>query len=104
MKEQLLTEIQQKMLPYLNNEQILILRTVLQEALANAEVSIANVPSQDRTPVDAFITAKRIEGCSEKTLKYYQNTIACFYGVNREILSGLFEGLQWRKQPERVAR
>ena len=25
--------------------------------------------------IDAFVSAKRIEGCSEKTLKYYRTTI-----------------------------
>ena len=76
MKEQMMNEIQQKMLPYLNNEQLLKLREALQEVFANVEVSISDKPQEtDKSPVEAFISAKRIEGCSEKTLKYYQNTI-----------------------------
>ena len=31
--------------------------------------------SKEHDSVEAFITAKRIEGCSEKTLNYYRNTI-----------------------------
>ena len=31
--------------------------------------------SKEPSPLEAFITAKRIEGCSEKSLRYYQATI-----------------------------
>ena len=76
MKEQMMNEIQQKMLPYLNNEQLLKLREAMQEVFANVEVSVNDASREtDKSPVEAFISAKRIEGCSEKTLKYYQNTI-----------------------------
>ena len=76
MKEQIMNEIQQKMLPYLNNEQLLKLKNTLQEVFVNVEVSITDTPQDtDKSPVEMFISAKRIEGCSEKTLKYYQNTI-----------------------------
>lgn len=76
MKEQLIEEIQLKMLKHLSNEQLILLRNTLLEAFSKVEVSIPDVPQKaDKTPVEAFISAKRIEGCSEKTLKYYQNTI-----------------------------
>ena len=76
MKEQLIEEIQLKMLNHLSNEQLILLRNTLQEAFSKVEVSISDVPQKaDKTPVEAFISAKRIEGCSEKTLKYYQRTI-----------------------------
>lgn len=76
MKEQLIEEIQLKMLNHLNNEQLILLRNTLQEAFSKVEVSISDVTQKaDTAPVEAFISAKRIEGCSEKTLKYYQNTI-----------------------------
>ena len=77
MKEQLIQEIQRKMLPYLNNEQLLQLGDALTEALQGVSVSYEDTtPKQEeRDAVEAFITAKRIEGCSEKTLKYYRKTI-----------------------------
>ena len=76
MKEQLIEEIQLKMLNHLSNEQLILLRNTLQEVFSNVEVSISDAPQKaDKTPVEAFISAKRIEGCSEKTLKYYQSTI-----------------------------
>ena len=77
MKEQLIQEIQRKMLPYLNNEQLLQLGDALTEALRGVSVNYEDTtPKQEeRDAVEAFITAKRIEGCSEKTLKYYRKTI-----------------------------
>lgn len=76
MKEQLLNEVQLKMLPHLNNEQLLKLREALQEVFQNTEINITEeIQQSDKSPVEAFISAKRIEGCSEKTLMYYQNTI-----------------------------
>lgn len=76
MKEQLIAEIQRQMLPYLNNEQQMILRSVLEKTLQNVTVGEETIDHpHDQNAVEAFITAKRIEGCSEKTLNYYQKTI-----------------------------
>ena len=76
MKEQLIAEIQRQMLPYLNNEQQMILRSVLEKKLQNVTVGEGTIDHpHDQNAVEAFITAKRIEGCSEKTLNYYQKTI-----------------------------
>ena len=92
MKEQLIQEIQRKMLPYLNNEQLLQLGDALTEALRGVSVSYEDTtPKQEeRDAVEAFITAKRIEGCSEKTLKYYRKTIDNI----RRILSSFFSWLE----------
>ena len=77
MKEELINEIERKMLPYLNNEQLLRLQNVLLETLGGLSISEEECPTpfEDKT-IDAFISAKRIEGCSEKTLNYYLRTIA----------------------------
>ena len=77
MKEQLIQEIQRKMLPYLNNEQLLQLGSALAEALQGVSISQEGTDAKqdEQDAVDAFISAKRIEGCSEKTLKYYRKTI-----------------------------
>ncbi len=80
MKEQIILNITQEMLPYLDNAQLLQLRKVLEHTLWNIEIS--EKPETDRSAemnnrelLSAFVNAKRIEGCSEKTLKYYQSTI-----------------------------
>lgn len=87
MKEQLINEIELKMLPYLNNEQLLRLRNALRESLHGATVSYdTDAKSEDirRDAVEAFMTAKRIEGCSEKTLGYYRKTIeAMLSGIGK---------------------
>lgn len=77
MKQKLVNEVIQGMLPYLNNAQSEKLQAVMQHALWNYELS----PTQnnDEEPrenlVELFLSAKRIEGCSEKSLKYYESTI-----------------------------
>lgn len=80
MKEQLILTITQEMLPYLDNAQILQLKKVLERSLWNVEVresseTVISPETSSSELLTAFINAKRIEGCSEKTLKYYQSTI-----------------------------
>jgi site-specific recombinase XerD len=78
MKHELMTEVMQQMLPYLDNAQLKQLRQVMEQALFHYEVTVAEVkPEEDDSNglITMFIDAKRIEGCSEKTLKYYQTTI-----------------------------
>ena len=78
MKETIITLIIQHMLPVLTNEQLTTLRNVL--SMAFDTVSMERTPGREESPlqvsnIDAFISAKRVEGCSEKTLKYYRQTI-----------------------------
>ena len=77
MKESLITEVLQQMLPYLDNEQLRKLRTAMEFCLHGLEVTQTDqTQEQEQTDATAsFIAAKRIEGCSEKTLTYYRNTI-----------------------------
>ena len=78
MKEELITGVMQQMLPYLDNVQLKQLRQVMEQTLFHYEVICAEVkPKKDDSNdlIAMFIAAKRIEGCSEKTLKYYQTTI-----------------------------
>ena len=77
MKEQLITEVQQQMLPYLDNEQLCKLRTAMEYCLHGMEIITTDPGKKKEQPdaASAFIAAKRIEGCSEKTLTYYQKTI-----------------------------
>ena len=86
MKNQIINEIQRKMLPYLNNEQLLQLKMVLETSFQGLIFDKGEeLPKAEKqNAVKAFITAKRIEGCSEKTLTYYSKTIeAMLNGVGK---------------------
>lgn len=77
MKQNLIADIVQGMLPYLNNAQSKRLQEVLQSALVNYEITAdTGEPKENEQDfVELFLSAKRIEGCSEKSLKYYRSTI-----------------------------
>lgn len=78
MKEELIEEVMQHMLYYLDNAQMKQLRQVMEQALCRYDVTeLEMMPEEDdsHTLIARFVAAKRIEGCSEKTLKYYKTTI-----------------------------
>ena len=77
MKELLITEIQRRMLPYLNNEQLVQLKSILTHVMQDVTLTYEALTSAEnsKNALESFLTAKRIEGCSEKTLAYYQKTI-----------------------------
>ncbi len=77
MKQNLMNEVIQGMLPFLNNGQIERLQEVLQHTLFNYKVveNDSNKELSEQNLVELFLAAKRIEGCSEKSLKYYESTI-----------------------------
>ncbi len=77
MKQNLITDVVQGMLPYLNNAQAKRLQEVLQHTLFGYEVTKVENDTEnlEQDLVELFLSAKRIEGCSEKTLKYYNATI-----------------------------
>ena len=79
MKQQIISEVIHQMLSYLDNVQIQRLQKVLENTLFDCEITAQTENKgavEDNTKlIDDFVSAKRIEGCSEKTLKYYQTTI-----------------------------
>ena len=77
MKEQLIREILCRMLPVLDNEQTALLKEALEKELVGKEIVLSEEISEEPEVdyVGLFITSKRIEGCSEKTLTYYETTI-----------------------------
>ena len=80
MKDKLITEIQASMASVLNPAQQEELRRVLTYHLYNVEVTECKAPNPQETAengglLEVFIAAKRVEGCSEKSLKYYDATI-----------------------------
>lgn len=78
MRELIITQIVQGMLGKLNNSQLLELKSVVERTLAAVEItSKEDTVTEDNSKdlLNAFISAKRIEGCSEKSLMYYKKTI-----------------------------
>ena len=69
--DQRILEIEQAMLPYLNNLQMEKLHQTLVHVLTDASPS----DDDDRDFLPVYIAAKRVEGCSEKTLHYYEASI-----------------------------
>lgn len=78
MNEILRNEVVNQMINSLDEKQIDKLKIVLQEVLINYEVKHKkndNGISDNGNLIQSFLSAKRLEGCSEKSLTYYQNTI-----------------------------
>lgn len=81
MKKQLISEITRQMLPYLDNAQVERLQEVLQHSLWNVQITAAegDVQQPDKETnvelLNMFLSAKRVEGCSEKTLRHYETSI-----------------------------
>lgn len=88
MKQNLINDVIQEMIPFLNNAQAEKLQMVLQHTLFNYEIVENENEDNDseQNLVELFLSAKRIEGCSEKSLKYYNATIqALLYGIGKPI-------------------
>ena len=81
MNDEFVNDVLRDMLAYLDNGQAEQLRRVLKHNLSGYEIrqradSTAEDASTENTQLtDAFLSAKRIEGCSEKSLSYYRKTI-----------------------------
>lgn len=79
MKDKLITEVQASMALVLNGAQLEELRRVLTHCFHNVEFTERKAPDPQETAgngdlLEVFIAAKRVEGCSEKSLKYYNAT------------------------------
>ena len=79
MTEQFIYAITQKMSPLLNNLQLEVLRKTLENELRGKRIVGQSTPTYDPGAnefyMEKFLTSKRIEGCSGKTLLYYQRTL-----------------------------
>ena len=112
MKKNLITDVVQGMLPYLNNAQTEKLQEVLQRCLSDYEV-VENEHKKELTEqnlVELFLSAKRIEGCSVKSLKYYESTIIALLDavgkgvkyIDTEDIRSYLTEYQARKQSSKV--
>lgn len=80
MKQKLICNVLQGMLLFLNNAQSAQLQKVLEHEFAKVEVTECGqnpteMKNDNERLTELFLSAKRVEGCSEKSLKYYQSTI-----------------------------
>lgn len=82
MIEKLIQEIKYDMEFCLNQQQMTVLNKVLLKHFKNIEISKRNKfkdfefdLNQNMDLLNVFLSSKRVEGCSEKTLKYYDKTI-----------------------------
>lgn len=78
MRKELISDVMQRMLPYLDNAQMKQLEQAMENVLQNYEITGIDTgfaEDDNQTLLDAFLSSKRIEGCSEKTLKYYRTTL-----------------------------
>ena len=84
MKQKLINNITQGMLKFLNNSQLLQLQKILECEMAHVEVTDCKqseevIMHNNDKLMTAFISSKRVEGCSEKSLKYYTATIETMF-------------------------
>lgn len=78
MKQQIISQVLQHMGPHLDNGQLKRLQSILEKALFDCEITASiemNGCEENPQLIETFVSAKRIEGCSEKTLSYYRTTI-----------------------------
>ncbi len=83
MKEQIINEVLQQMLSYLDNLQLQKLKQSMEHVLFDCDISRKdkNLEDDSLALIESFLSAKRIEGCSEKTIKYYKSTIEIMYST-----------------------
>ena len=76
MKKKLINTIEQGMLGILNNEQLAKLHEVLEASFALLTKDSGDTQQSNDELLKLFLSAKQVEGCSEKTLKYYRTTLS----------------------------
>jgi len=80
MKEIIIKTIEQQMCASLNNAQNQKLHEVLTYCLYDVSITTnnectSNVENDNSTLLENFLAAKHVEGCSERSIKYYKSTL-----------------------------
>ena len=73
MNTQMIERIEQKMISHLDAAQRKLLHDTLMQCYEEEQLTKATDETQNYVKV--FLAAKRVEGCSEKTVRYYDSTI-----------------------------
>ena len=73
----LINQVLQAMSKTLGNQQIERLKDVLEITFSNVEIfeKTGSDAAIDMSVIKTFLSAKRVEGCSEKSMRYYESTI-----------------------------
>ena len=74
--EEKIVSIINEMAHYLEASQLRVLQEVLLKTLSNNEIKKSDISNVEY--VKMFLEAKEIEGCSERTIKYYRQTLEHF--------------------------
>ena len=75
MINQVITNIQNDLLGILDKGQMKLLSEVLAKHLLPLQSATTESKNEKSDMLPVFIAAKRVEGCSEKSLRYYESTI-----------------------------
>jgi site-specific recombinase XerD len=80
MKEELINNVLSHMQGVLDWRQMKVLKVTLQEQLSQVTITECDIPKGNDINIllDSFISAKKIEGCSDKSMHYYKRTIELF--------------------------
>ena len=89
MTQIIIENIIRNMLPHLNSIQLKKLKETLSNELSGKVITDNKTLSEENKNIELmnlFLSAKKIEGCSEKSLHYYKKTIeAMFNGIEKSI-------------------
>ena len=81
MKTEIIKEIEQSLLKYFDNAQMEAVHSTLLRCLKDVEITVKNNVSlsiseyTNEEVIKKYISAKEIEGCSQRTTKYYESTL-----------------------------
>ncbi len=87
MKNIFISGILERLSGLFDNNQLEILQTVLETELANKDIVNKNEENKfdNEHFLELFLKSKQIEGCSNKTIKYYRNTLTKFLDSSEDI-------------------
>ena len=89
-KTEIINNVMQQMLSLLDNSQLKALQKVLTDVIMDE-----NQEPQHLDYIELFISAKKVEGCSQKTLSYYKKTISTMLStVNKSPIQMTTEDLR----------
>lgn len=91
MKELVKQEIMNAMNTILNYQQMIMLEKVIHQSfhkldIKSQDIDLHNFSQSNQGILNLFISSKKVEGCSEKSLKYYLSTIeTLFQKLNKKV-------------------
>lgn len=86
MEQQLINEVLCQMIPHLSNDQIVLLKNVLEGAVLKVGGELEKADTQ---LIKDFLAAKNLEGCSRRTLDYYERTIEGMLNVVKKRIKSI---------------